>query len=801
MPATKVGKIQASRYKRASNGQIIKSKQSNTDRCIDYINDSKGDKVLENDLRRIKDDIASTIDNSKEFLINYAFNKHKCYDNDTDTMLRTALNCSSIDNAKAEFKADEKAYYEHKIEPGHCANINKAFHIINSFKDHSVPAAKCQAIGEEFARRLIGNDFRAVVSTHTNTDHYHNHIVINAYSLNGPYKFRDSWNLGLKLQRISNELALENGIEIITEHMTGNSFELDENKLTFSNIRDQKMATRRHGSYKKQIMSDIILTAKNSTNWDEYYDQMTKKGYQIKHNLKSWTYTHDKYGTIRDNRLGYQFTKPFIDSFFTEKQELKEIENNKISINIKYLYVPKYEGTGIHKTRIPAILRLIMYLIKIFKEILNKNTNFYQNSILFLKNNIKKIENQLKNLLKIENLLKKYQINNFSALKIKKNQILKDYVLLNNTHKSMTTSIKKLKEITNAISVFNRYRDIINNIGISDSELNIYEFGTANILENKASINPITPRTKSRLYKALNNSGYVLKYRYSQLTERQAKDICYFLSKTTDNPMPDTLYTLKEYMSLKRANKLPVLKRTPNENNLKTIDFDTLCDKYNIHQQDREYYQIIIKDYKKAALKLKSYGLNTDDEINQFKEDTIDTITNNYDNINNKLIELKSILKDLSNIESFYTGTYENIYKPLKMLSEYDIVSDNIKSYLKDNDSILEQMICLRDSLQTIDLSVLDDENVIIAPIDILTAAQIALMLEGKDKSIDELLKLNKTELKTILTDFINKYDLNELINSELEIEKLSINSEEKQKTYNKQKDNYHDQDLDDFSK
>ncbi len=74
-------------------------------------------------------------------------------------------------------------------------------------------------------------------------------------------------------------------------------------------------------------------------------------------------------------------------------------------------------------------------------------------------------------------------------------------------------------------------------------------------------------------------------------------------------------------------------------------------------------------------------------------------------------------------------------------------------------------------------------------------------MLEGKDKSIDELLKLNKTELKTILTDFINKYDLNELINSELEIEKLSIDSKEKQKTHNKQNDNYRIQDLDDFSK
>ena len=788
MPATKVGKIQSARYHRASNGSLIKpTHKSNTDRCIEYIEDVKGDKMLQNDLKQIENDIEAKSNGTQEFLINYAFNKHKCYDNDTKTMLRTAINCSSIDSAKAEFKDDEMAYYKQKIESGNSKNINKAFHIINSFKDHSVPAAKVHAIGEEFARRLIGNSFKAVVSTHTNTDHYHNHIVINAYATDGAYKFRDSWNLGLQLQRIANELSLENGIEIISEKVDTNTFELDEDKLTFSQIRDRKMASK--GSFKKQLMDDIILTAKSTNNWDEYQNQMTKKGYVIKKNTKSITYFHKSFGAIRDNRLGYQFTKPYIESYFIERQEFDDYSNLNLKINLKNLYVPKYIGTGTNRIRIPAILRLIKYLISIFKEIIDAEPQIYQKNRNFNKENVIKIKNQLKNLIKIENLLKQYEINNFSALKIKKNLILKDYVALNNLHKQMTGIIKRHKTIEKAINHYNIYKNTIKELEIKESELNLYDYGTANILENKAALNPLTPKTKSRLYKALYNSGYVLKYQYNQITEEQAKEICYFLSEqktknqgsTTfvhpvDKNLPDTIYTLKEYMKLKKAGKLPVYSKTPMENNFKTLDYDKLKEKHpslieNNESAIKTTYKTSITIYREAMLKLRSYGINNEKQMNDFKTNQIDILQNNYDSLTKNLSELKSALNDLSNIESFYNGTYENMYKPIKMLSEQDIISDNIKSLIRDNSSIVEQLICLKNTLQNLDLSVLNDKDIIIAPTEILTVANIALMIQGKDISIKDMLKLDKSQLKDIITNFINTYDINTMLTGELKLE------------------------------
>lgn len=788
MPATKVGKIQSARYHRASNGSLIKpAKQSNTERCIDYIKDVKGDKTLQKDLKQIENDEDAKSNGTQEFLINYAFNKHKCYDNDTNTMLRTAINCISIDSAKSEFKYDETAYYSKKIESGNSKNINKAFHIINSFKGHSVPAAKVHAIGEEFARRLVGNSFKAVVSTHTNTDHYHNHIVINAYASDGAYKFRDSWNLGLQLQRIANELSLENGIEIISNKMDSNTFELDEDKLTFSHIRDNKMASK--GSFKKQLMDDIILTAKSTKNWDDYQNQMTKKGYVIKANMKSITYFHKSYGAIRDNRLGYQFTKPYIESYFNEKQELNDYSDIKLKINLKNLYVPKYIGTGRNRTRIPAILRLIKFLISIFKEIIDAEPQIYQKNSNFNKDNFIKIKKQIKNLEKIENLLKKYEINNSSTLNIKKNSILKEYITLNNLHKQMTGIIKRHKSIEKAINDYNIDKNTIKELGIKESELNLYDYGTANILENKATLNPLTPKTKSRLYKALHNSGYVLKFQYNQITETQAKEICYFLSdKSTNNQgsttfvypvnkkLPDALYTLKEYMKLKRTGKLPIYSKTPIENNFKTLDYEKLKENHPVLKENDENsikmsYRTSIELYREAILKLRAYGINSEEQMNDFKTNQINILQNNYDNLTQKLAELKSQLNDFSNIESFYNGTYENMYKPIKMLSEQEIISDNIKSLIRDNNSTAEQLICLKNTLQTLDLSVLDDSDIIIAPTDILTVANIALMIQGKDISIEDMLKLDKSQLKDIITDFINTYDINTMLKDELELE------------------------------
>lgn len=780
MPATKIGKIQAPRYRKV-NGKIMKSKQSNTDRCLDYINDVNGDKVLKSDLEKINNDELAKSDGTQEYLINYAFNKHKCYDEESKTMLRTAINCSSTDNAKEEFKADEDNYYKVKIESGNSHNINKAFHIINSFKGHDIPAEKVHKIGEEFARRLVGTQFKAVVSTHTNTDNYHNHIVINAYANDGAYKFKDSWNLGLKMQQIANELSLENGIEIITNRLNNDKYELDENKLTFSSIRDHKMALK--GSNKQKIMNDIILTAKSSKDFSQYVEQMSKKGYRITKNKKSITYFNEKYGAIRDNRLGYQFTEANIKKYFEDNQQINEFSKIKLIINTKKLNTPKYLGSGIHKTRIPFLLRLVSYLIKLFKEIIVSEPQIIQKNPNFNKIYLKNLKKQVENFEKIYILLKKYEINNFSSLKIKKNQILKDYFTYFNRNKSMIPVIKKYSQLENAINTIKNNQERLKNLNITDKDLELYDIGSANILENRATLDPLTPKTKSRLYKALHNSGYKLKYNFNQITEKQAKDILDFLYTEHTKNIPNTLYTINEYKTLKKANELPVLNYTKKENNFIKLDIDKLNNISN-NIIDADTFNSI-NEYRNAIILLKTYGLYDNNEYENYIEDTIDIVKNNYNSIKEKIKDIKSNINDMNKIESFYNGTYENIYLPLKLLKNEDVIKSDISNLLKENDGYVEQLTALNNTLRDLDISILDDNDLIIAPMDIISTIELIYTVKGDSFNPEDILKLSKDEMKSIIQDFINNYNINELLNNELKLEELSEKQKDKDNTDN----------------
>ena len=56
------------------------------------------------------------------------------------------------------------------------------FHAFQSFAEREVTPEQCHAIGVRLAEEMWGDRFEVVVSTHLNTNHYHNHFVINSVS-------------------------------------------------------------------------------------------------------------------------------------------------------------------------------------------------------------------------------------------------------------------------------------------------------------------------------------------------------------------------------------------------------------------------------------------------------------------------------------------------------------------------------------------------------------------------------------------------------------------------------------------
>ena len=69
-----------------------------------------------------------------------------------------------------------------------------AFHAIQSFKETNLNPELVHNIGLQLANEMWGDRFQVVVATHLNTNHFHNHFIINSVSMPS-----DQSNCGRKL--------------------------------------------------------------------------------------------------------------------------------------------------------------------------------------------------------------------------------------------------------------------------------------------------------------------------------------------------------------------------------------------------------------------------------------------------------------------------------------------------------------------------------------------------------------------------------------------------------------------------
>lgn len=91
-----------------------------------------------------------------------------------------------------------------------------AYHGYQSFKDGEVTPEECHAIGVETAKRLWGDRYEVIVTTHLNTKtHLHNHFVFNSVSFVDGEKFRYKTADILALREVSDEVCKEFGKSVL----------------------------------------------------------------------------------------------------------------------------------------------------------------------------------------------------------------------------------------------------------------------------------------------------------------------------------------------------------------------------------------------------------------------------------------------------------------------------------------------------------------------------------------------------------------------------------------------------------
>lgn len=175
----------------------------------------------------------------------------------------TCINCSS-QNTYKDFENVRKAFGQDKGVIAH--------HYYQSFqKDDNVTPEQAHQIGVELAKRMFPN-FQVVVSTHTDREHIHNHIIVNSCNIVTGQKWHSNKNSLSEIRKESDKLCLANGLGIIKKD---------------SKYKGIDSATYQLGlkgkSWKINLVRDLEKAVECCKSKDEFISFLNKKDYTVKY--------------------------------------------------------------------------------------------------------------------------------------------------------------------------------------------------------------------------------------------------------------------------------------------------------------------------------------------------------------------------------------------------------------------------------------------------------------------------------------------------------------------------------------
>ena len=210
--------------------------------------------------------------------------------------------------AENDKKTDEKLYvsaincpvqraYEHmmttKLHYGKLGG-NVAYHGFQSFKENEVTPEECHSIGVETAKRMWGNEYEIVVTTHLDRHHHlHNHFVVNSVSFRTGRKFENHISDHYKLREISDAICKERGKSVLENA----PFYGGEKKAYWLHKQGKK-------THRDMLREDIETCLTVATSWDEFRRVLFTMGYEVDYRrftIKAKDWERD----VRVESLGY----------------------------------------------------------------------------------------------------------------------------------------------------------------------------------------------------------------------------------------------------------------------------------------------------------------------------------------------------------------------------------------------------------------------------------------------------------------------------------------------------------------
>src|SRR5690606_28171888 len=228
--------------------------------------------------------------------------------------VKGCVNCPP-EYAKAQFKATRELWGKN--------NGIQAHHVIQSFKPGEVTPEQANEIGQELAKE-IAEGYEAVVYTHTDKEHIHNHIVINSVNFETGKKYHAHGKEELfNIREASDRLCRERGLHVV---------EPNPEKAVHLSMKQYKPL--KEGESRQARLINAIRHAKSvAANKTEYISEMNRLGYDGKWSEKRTriTYIDTEYQQLNEERqaagekgVTYRITERSLQRYGITKEELSK---------------------------------------------------------------------------------------------------------------------------------------------------------------------------------------------------------------------------------------------------------------------------------------------------------------------------------------------------------------------------------------------------------------------------------------------------------------------------------------------
>lgn len=335
----------------------------------------------------------------------------------------SSINCN-VDTALFEFLDTQ-----HKFE---MKGNRVAYHIIQSFSPNDkITPQQANEIGQRLCKELYP-EFQCIISTHNDRGHLHNHICLNAISIDGR-KLEDrlsNQKEGLYgLSDASDRIAAEYGCYIMP-------------KRTFSKVKNKDYYYQyKQQSWKEKIKSDVDNLIPKCNNVEELLEELSILGYEIKRgkNISVKTLGMERFARL--STIDPKYTEQNLYKLYKSQHNVKliGIKSTRTEFNYKLLEKATESKIAIEKSQLSAEGKIYNEYQKTkYKEI----KRYYE------------LKNQLE-------YLDKYNINSFEdieqQIEIKRNEIKSNNISLKNLKKDYNDILQITEKAQDFISLYKVY--------------------------------------------------------------------------------------------------------------------------------------------------------------------------------------------------------------------------------------------------------------------------------------------------------------------------------------------------------